>query len=124
MMKVVGEEGTSVDDYIWYLKSEFADAVYLQQNAFDAVDAAVDTERQTYCFGILFELLSSRLNFGGKDEARTWFAQLRQRFLDLNGAEWMSEPFKQVEREIRSTIDKRKAGTEDNALELVREMRG
>ena len=124
MMKVVGEEGTSIDDYIWYLKSEFADGVYLQQNAFDAVDAAVDTERQTYCFNILFDLLTSRLNFGVKDEARTWFAQLRQRFLDLNGAEWMSEEFKRLEHEIRSTIEERKAGTEDNAVELVGAIRG
>ena len=31
MMKVVGEEGTSIDDFITYLKSEFIDAVYLQQ---------------------------------------------------------------------------------------------
>jgi V/A-type H+-transporting ATPase subunit A len=122
MMKVVGEEGTSIDDYIWYLKSEFADAVYLQQNAFDAVDAAVDTERQTYCFNILFDLLTSRLNFGEKDEARTWFAQLRQRVLDLNGAEWESDAFKEIEREVRNTIDSRKAGTEANAAGLVREI--
>jgi V/A-type H+-transporting ATPase subunit A len=120
MMKVVGEEGTSLDDYIWYLKGEFTDAVYLQQNAFDPVDAAVDTERQEYCFRILFDLLTSRLNFGAKDEARTWFAQLRQRFLDLNGAEWQSDPFGEIEGDIRKSIRSRKAGTEHDAVELVR----
>ena len=41
MMTVVGEEGTSIDDFVIYLKAEFFDAVYLQQNAFDEVDAAV-----------------------------------------------------------------------------------
>src|SRR5574343_480978 len=35
MMKVIGEEGTSLKDYIDYLKGEFFDYVYLQQNAFD-----------------------------------------------------------------------------------------
>ena len=39
MMKVVGEEGTSLDDYVLYLKGEFLDSVYLQQNSFDPVDA-------------------------------------------------------------------------------------
>ena len=29
MMKVVGEEGTSIDDFVIYLKSEYLDAVYL-----------------------------------------------------------------------------------------------
>ena len=40
MMKVVGEEGTPLGDYIDYLKGEFFDFVYLQQNAFDTVDEA------------------------------------------------------------------------------------
>jgi V/A-type H+/Na+-transporting ATPase subunit A len=123
MMKVVGEEGTSLDDYTWYLKGEFTDSAYLQQNAFDPVDASVNTERQTYCFGILFDLLTSKLNHGSKDEARNWFAQLRQRFLDLNGAEWQSDSFKTLESEIRATINEKRAGTEANAAALVSEMR-
>ena len=123
MMKVVGEEGTSLDDYLWHLKSEFSDAVYLQQNAFDPVDASVSTERQRYCFGILFDLLTSRLNFGGKDEARNWFAQLRQRFLDLNGAEWQSDAFGELEAELRKTMEDKRAGTEENALDLVENAR-
>ena len=40
MMKVVGEEGTSIDDFVLYLKSEYIDATYLQQNAFNETDAA------------------------------------------------------------------------------------
>ncbi len=36
-MEVVGEEGTSLADFILHLKAEFLDSVYLQQNAFDAV---------------------------------------------------------------------------------------
>ena len=38
MMKVVGEEGTSTNDYITYLKGDFIDSIYLQQNSFDPVD--------------------------------------------------------------------------------------
>ncbi|MFP4114511.1 MAG: V-type ATP synthase subunit A [Spirochaetota bacterium] len=123
MMKVVGEEGTSLDDYVWYLKGEFTDSVYLQQNAFDAVDAAVSVDRQKYTFQILFDLLTSKLNFGEKEEARSWFAQLRQRFLDLNGAETQSDSFKELEAEIKKTINDRRAGVEENAASLVGEIR-
>lgn len=123
MMKVVGEEGTSLDDYLWYLKSEFADSVYLQQNAFDPIDAAVSVDRQRYTFQILFDLLTCRLNFGQKEEARSWFARLRQRFIDLNGAEWQSDSFKELEVEIRKAIDAKRAGIEENALSLVGEVR-
>jgi V/A-type H+-transporting ATPase subunit A len=51
MMKVVGEEGTSLQDYIIFQKGEFLDSVYFQQNSFDPVDAAVTPERQIMVFG-------------------------------------------------------------------------
>jgi V/A-type H+-transporting ATPase subunit A len=54
MMKVVGEEGTSIDDFIvTYLKAEYVDAVYLQQDAYHEVDAATSAERQQYVFGCI-----------------------------------------------------------------------
>lgn len=100
MMKVVGEEGTSQDDYLLYLKSEFLDAIYLQQSAFDPVDAATPAERQRYLFEIMLRVLRSPLAIGTKDEARGFFAQLRQKCLDLNGAEWGSDSFHGLERDI------------------------
>ncbi len=104
MMKVVGEEGTSQDDYVVYLKSEFLDAVYLQQNAFDPVDAATTAERQRYVFDVLLRVLRAPLAMRRKEEARTFFAQLRQKFLDFNGAEWDSEEFRGLEREIDAMV--------------------
>ena len=54
MMKVVGEEGTSIPDYVDYLKAEFFDFVYLQQNAFDPVDEATPKERQMYVYDFIY----------------------------------------------------------------------
>ena len=123
MMKVVGEEGTSTDDYIWYMKSEFSDSVYLQQNAFDPVDASVSVDRQRHVFQVLFDLITSKLSFSDKEEARGWFAQLRQRFLDYNGAEWNSDGFQKLEAEIKEMVDSKRAGVEDDATSLVGEIR-
>ena len=53
MMKVVGEEGTSLDDYVIYLKGDFLDSVYFQQDSFDPVDSAVSPERQAHIFEAL-----------------------------------------------------------------------
>ena len=104
MMKVVGEEGTSIEDYIIYLKGDFLDAVYFQQNSFDNVDAAVSPDRQKYVFDIIMTVLSSMFSFGDKNEARAWFNRLRQKFLDFNGSEWQSERFTGLEKEIRDTV--------------------
>ena len=73
MMKVVGEEGTALEDYILNLKSDFLDAVYLQQNAFDPVDAAVGVERQRHVFDLLFHIVGSKLKLDSKEGARTSF---------------------------------------------------
>ena len=85
MMKVVGEEGTSLDDYVLYQKGEFMDAVYLQQNSFDPVDDAVTPERQKLAFSILYDVLTASYSLEDKKDARTFFNELRQRFLDWNG---------------------------------------
>jgi V/A-type H+-transporting ATPase subunit A len=104
MMKVVGEEGTSLDDYVIYLKSDFVDSVYLQQNSFDPVDAAVSTDRQRYIFDLLHNILSARLAFAKKDEARSFFYQLRQKFLDWNGSEMATDDFAEVEKELKKLL--------------------
>ena len=100
MMKVVGEEGTSLEDYIIYLKSEMLDSVYLQQNSFDPVDANCSTARQRYVTDKLINVLGSDYALGGKDEARSFFNRMRQKFIDWNYAEFESEAFAKAEAEI------------------------
>lgn len=100
MMKVVGEEGTSLDDYVVYQKGELVDAVYLQQNSFDPVDATVSEARQRHVFSVLRQICLSGYNFDDKKEARLYFNQMRQLFLDWNGAYEDSEDYKQKEKDL------------------------
>lgn len=85
MMKVVGEEGTSLEDYIIYQKGELLDSVYLQQNSFDPVDAAVVVERQVETFDVLYDILMSNFALDDKKDVRLFFNRVRQAFLDWNG---------------------------------------
>lgn len=106
MMKVVGEEGTSLQDFIVYLKGEFIDDVYLQQNAFDEVDAATIKERQKYVFHVLHEIIEFKFSFEDKAIARKFFQGLRQVFIEWNSLEWQSEGFSKKESEIREKCRK------------------
>ncbi|MDR0324226.1 MAG: V-type ATP synthase subunit A, partial [Treponema sp.] len=110
MMKVVGEEGTSIEDFVVYLKGELIDSVYFQQNSFDAVDAAVKPERQIYVYNKLLGVLASKFEFPDKNEARTWFNRLRQKFLDYNGSEWKSTRFNDLEAEILKALKEQSKG--------------
>ncbi len=107
MMKVVGEEGTNTDDFVIYLKSEFLDFVYLQQNTFDEVDAACSEERQKYCFSKVCQVLDTKFQFDSKDTARRFFQELQLIFTDWNYMPFGSDEFKQQEEVIASKIQEK-----------------
>jgi V/A-type H+-transporting ATPase subunit A len=119
MMKVVGEEGTSLDDFIIYLKGEFLDSVYMQQNSFDEVDQAASPERQRYIFKIMLKILGNNLNFKDKEEARTWFNGLRQKFIDYNYTPWKNDRFNAIENELTSMINQKSGGLDAVAEKLI-----
>jgi V/A-type H+-transporting ATPase subunit A len=104
MMLVVGEEGTSLDDFEIYMKSEFLDAVYLQQNSFDQVDGASNPERQKYVFNKVHEVLMIKFNLADKNDARAYFNKLRQAFIDWNYLDFKEDKFKQQEQMINKMI--------------------
>jgi V/A-type H+-transporting ATPase subunit A len=93
MMKVVGEEGTTLGDVVRHLQAEFLDAAYLQQDAFDAVDGATGAERQALVFGELLALLRRPLRLAGKDDARRFYQRLGQATKDWNRSAWGSPEF-------------------------------
>lgn len=108
MMKVVGEEGTHIDDFVVYLKSEFIDFVYLQQNTFDKVDGATSRERQVHMFDKVIDVLESTFKFEDKEVARRYFLELRLAFTNLNYAEFESDKFKELEKAVDEKISERK----------------
>ena len=108
MMKVIGEEGTSMADFLQYLKGEFLDAAYLQQNAFHDVDAASGGDRQKHVYGALVALLRQELAFADKDAARSFFQRLLQATLDWNRAAFGSAEFAAAEQRVRSMVEEAK----------------
>lgn len=121
MMKVVGEEGTSIDDFIYYMKSEFLDYVYFQQNSFDEVDSSVSVERQNYTFDKVLKILGSDFALKDKDEARTFFNQMRQKFLDMNYTLFDAPEFKQHEQGIDELYAAKSGTLQKGVLDLMKE---
>lgn len=116
MMKVVGEEGTSVEDYIIFQKSELLDSAYLQQNSFDPVDAAVAPDRQILVFDLLYKVLESRLDLPDKPAVRRFFNEMRQKFLDWNGVERDDPRFASLEEGIESLLASKASRPEGEAF--------
>ena len=109
MMKVVGEEGTSLADFTTYLKAEFLDAVYLQQNAFSESDATTPVERQQIMFDVVEKVLNTDYRFEDKDSTRKFFMDLQQTFIDWNDKARNSPEFETQKAAILRKIDEAKA---------------
>src|SRR6056297_1246459 len=104
MMKVVGEEGATLDDFVRFLQAEYVDAAYLQQDAFDPVDAATGAERQATVFGEIVSLLRKPPPFEGKDAARRFYQRLTQATKDWNRAEWATPAFDEGRAALRALV--------------------
>ena len=103
-MKVVGEEGTSLEDFIIYLKAEYIDAVYLQQDAFHPVDCATPAERQQYMFHHLAGILDTPMKFADKAAARKFFQTLTQATKDWNRKPWKEPAFGELETRLQQMV--------------------
>lgn len=101
MMKVIGEEGTSAEDYIIYQKGELLDAVYLQQNSFDPIDAACGPDRQRHEFTVLYDVLTRRFDLSDKKKIRAFFNQVRQEFLDWHNTQFETPEFQAQEQRLK-----------------------
>lgn len=110
MIKVVGEEGTSLEDFTTYLKGEFLDAVYLQQNAFSDADASTPVERQKVMFDMMEKVLATEFEFPEKDATRKFMLALQQAFIDWNDKPFASEEFETAKAELLRKIDEASDG--------------
>ena len=107
MMTVVGEEGTSIDDFTVAQKADFFDNCYLQQNAFDEVDAATPAERQQFVFDKMIEVIDLDFGFTDKDLARKTIVGISDLFRNWNYAATDSDEYKKLLGQIDDFIAKK-----------------
>ena len=104
-MSVVGEEGISIDDMVTYLKGEFYDAVYLQQNAYDKVDTATSMDRQNEQLGIISKVLDKNFKFDDREKARNYFLDLTDKIIQLNYLPREASIYGEKKQEILNMIE-------------------
>jgi V/A-type H+-transporting ATPase subunit A len=100
MMQVTGIEGITLDDYVTYQKALFLDMVYLQQDAFDDVDASTSLERQKLCLDKIVELVERSYAFADKDQALDYFTRFTGLFKNFNYARPDSPDYHRYLKEI------------------------
>jgi V/A-type H+/Na+-transporting ATPase subunit A len=84
LMMVVGEDGVPIGDFTAALKAELFDACYLQQDAFDPVDAATGADRQAFVFARILGVMRRDFAFEDRDDARSAMVTFTDLFRNLN----------------------------------------
>lgn len=104
-MEVVGEEGTAIDDMVIYLKAEAYDFCYLQQNAFDAVDAYCPFDRQIELFHLIQKMFDTEFHFSTHDEAREYFLNFQNRVKNMNFLPYHSAEYRKAYQGIMELLE-------------------
>ena len=102
MMQVTGEEGISIEDFITWQKATLVDMVFLQQDAFDLVDASMPLDRQLESFQLVKKLTQQVYRFEDKDSARQMFTQITGLYKNLNYSPRSSPEYERYTREIEA----------------------
>jgi V/A-type H+/Na+-transporting ATPase subunit A len=107
MMMVVGEEGVPVADFELALKADFFDSCYLQQNAYDAVDASTSAERQRFVVDRVLRLVQHDFEFEDKRQARDVMVRATDMFRNWNYVPFGSAEFDAAVAQIDAFISGR-----------------
>ncbi|TVR96224.1 MAG: V-type ATP synthase subunit A, partial [Rhodospirillales bacterium] len=102
MEQVTGEEGISLEDFVVAQAAAFVDMVFLQQDAFDDVDASAPPARQKALFDRVYAIATRSYGFPDKDAARRHFTKLTGLFKNLNYAAADSPEAERLRGEIEA----------------------
>ncbi len=105
MMQVTGEEGVTAEDFVTQQQSLFVDMVYLQQDAFDDIDASVSVDRQQLTFERVYKVAMSEMEFPSKSDARAAFTELTGKFKNFHYEAEGSPRYSELLGEIDALID-------------------
>jgi len=100
IMQVTGEEGITMEDYLVWHKALFLDTVYLQQDAFDEVDASTPLERQAELLALVRKVVDAEYRFEDKEMIRGFFTRITSLFRNLNYARTDSADYGMLRAQI------------------------
>jgi len=104
MMQVTGEEGITLEDFITWQKSVLVDMAFLQQDAFDQVDACMPRSRQLESLKMIKRLTSREYGFTNRDDVREFFTKVIGLYKNWNYSASDSADYAKYQQAIEAAI--------------------
>ena len=92
-INILGDDGVPMSYHESFWKSELIDFAFLQQDAFDAIDAVTPMERQKFMLDLILDICGRQFKFEDYEKCRAYFKQMINLMRQMNYSEWQSEKF-------------------------------
>ena len=102
---ILGDDGVPMSYHIAFWKSEMIDFAFLQQDAFDQVDALCPIERQKYILNTIMDICAREFDFDDYQKCREYFKKLINQLKQINYCVFGSEEFKANEQELHKLLE-------------------
>jgi len=103
-INILGDDGVPMSYHEAFWKSELIDFAFLQQDAFDAIDALCPLERQKYMLDLILALCDRSYEFDNFDECRNYFKDMINTLRQMNYTAFKSPEFMAYDQQLRTQL--------------------
>ena len=103
-INILGDDGVPMSYHEAFWKSELIDFAFLQQDAFDDVDALCPMDRQKFMLDLILDICDRSFEFEDFEQCRNYFKQLINILRQMNYSEFDSEQFKDYQQQLSKLL--------------------
>ena len=103
-INILGDDGVPVSYHVSFWKSELIDFAFLQQDAFDSVDALTPMARQKYMLDLILSICHREFEFDDFEKCREFFKELINDLRQMNYTAFQSDGFNEYVKIIDNKI--------------------
>ena len=104
-INILGDDGVPIGYHVSFWKSELIDFVFLQQDAFDSIDALCPMDRQKFMLDLVLELCGIEYQFDDFEKCRDFFKELINDLRQMNYTEFHSEAFEEYAKKTQKLLN-------------------
>lgn len=103
-INILGDDGVPVSYHETFWKSELIDYAFLQQDAFDEIDALCPLERQKYMLDLILDICGKHFDFKDFEKCRNFFKDLINDLRQMNYSKFHDENFEKYLTQVNKMI--------------------
>ena len=104
-INILGDDGVPMSYHETFWKSELLDFVFLQQDAFDAVDSLCPLERQKYILNLILDICDRKFEFDNFEDCRNFFKEMINDLRQMNYTDFHSEDFEKYNSQLSKLLE-------------------